>query len=220
MLRAKAQHGGTLSVLLAMALAQGFADVAVVAGKKESLAMTPALVSSPKEVISYAGSTLFVSPTVSGYHAARKAGFKRIGVVATPCQAQALAKIRSVSERFEDHPGDALSIVLGVFCGWTLSLRPFKERLKELGVGRLVAMDIPAGKGTLEILGDSGLAELPFDGFEPMIREACAFCLDTTAELADISVGSARTNEPWEEVRTWNQVLIRSERGEALFHKP
>lgn len=218
-LRAKAQHGGTLSALLALGLAQGFVDVAVVAGKREDLAMTPALVSHQEEVISYAGSTFLTSPTVSGYHAARKAGFQRIGVVATPCQAQSLAKIRSVSERFEDRPGDALSLVLGVFCGWTLSLGSFKDRLKALGVGRLVAMDIPAGRGTLEILGESGLVELPFDRVEPMVREACACCLDTTAELADISVGSARTNEPWEEMRTWNQVLIRSERGETLFSK-
>ena len=48
------------------------------------------------------------------------------------------------------------------------------------------------------------------------IREACRYWFDTTAEFADISVGSARLPGGWEETRTWNQVIVRTQRGNDL----
>ena len=38
-----------------------------------------------------------------------------------------------------------------------------------------------------------------------------------TAEFADISVGSARLPEGWEEARHWNQILVRTREGEELL---
>ena len=38
-----------------------------------------------------------------------------------------------------------------------------------------------------------------------------------TAEFADISVGSARLPEGWEEARHWNQILVRTRGGEELL---
>src|SRR3990172_3582042 len=38
-----------------------------------------------------------------------------------------------------------------------------------------------------------------------------------TAEFSDISVGSARLPEGWEEARHWNQVIVRSPAGERLL---
>lgn len=217
-IRARAQHGGTLSALLMLALKEGFIDTALLAGRAKGLGLSPRLVKEPEEIERYSGSAFFVSPTVSGYNEARKSGFKRIGAVATPCQAQAFAKIRSVSGRFEEKPGEDLALVLGVFCGWTLSLKSFRGRLKALGFKDGVSMDTPAGKGTLEIKDGWGQRiEVPIEELRPFINEACTVCLDTTSELADISVGSARTHEPWEEMRTWNQVIVRTELGKSLF---
>lgn len=217
-LRAKAQHGGTLSALLMLALKDGLIDTAVLAGRDQGFSLSPRLVQEPGEIWRYSGSTFLVSPTVFGYHTARKAGFKRIGAIATPCQAQAFAKIRQVSGRFEERPGKDLALVLGVFCGWTLSLKPFRRYLRALGFEESVSMDTPAGRGTLKLEGGSGKSvEIPIEELGPFINEACTVCLDTTSELADISVGSARTDEPWEEMRTWNQVIVRTEVGNSLF---
>ena len=38
-----------------------------------------------------------------------------------------------------------------------------------------------------------------------------------TAEFADISVGSARLPEGWEEARHWNQIIVRTKEGEELL---
>jgi coenzyme F420 hydrogenase subunit beta len=40
--------------------------------------------------------------------------------------------------------------------------------------------------------------------------------MDSTAEFADVSVGSARFAGDWEEVRQWNQLIVRSEKGSQL----
>jgi coenzyme F420 hydrogenase subunit beta len=37
-----------------------------------------------------------------------------------------------------------------------------------------------------------------------------------TAEFSDISVGSARLSEGWEEARGWNQVIVRTDLGLEL----
>jgi coenzyme F420 hydrogenase subunit beta len=40
--------------------------------------------------------------------------------------------------------------------------------------------------------------------------------MDSTAEYADVSVGSARFAGNWEEVRQWNQLIVRTKKGKEL----
>ena len=40
--------------------------------------------------------------------------------------------------------------------------------------------------------------------------------MDSTAEYADISVGAARFSDDWEEVRQWNQLIVRTQKGKEL----
>jgi len=77
-------------------------------------------------------------------------------------------------------------------------------------------MDIPAGKKALVLNTASGEKNISFEHVEPCIREACRYCIDSTAEFADISVGSARFGKKWEEMRGWNQMIVRTERGGRL----
>ena len=39
----------------------------------------------------------------------------------------------------------------------------------------------------------------------------------TTAEFADISVGSGRSADGWEVDKGWNELIVRSEKGAALL---
>jgi coenzyme F420 hydrogenase subunit beta len=77
-------------------------------------------------------------------------------------------------------------------------------------------MDIPAGKNILELVTKNGVKSIPFDEVRDCIRDACHYCLDSTAEYADVSVGSARFAGNWEEVRQWNQLIVRTEKGREL----
>ena len=40
--------------------------------------------------------------------------------------------------------------------------------------------------------------------------------MDSTAEYADVSVGSARFSGNWSDVRKWNQLIVRTEKGKEL----
>jgi coenzyme F420 hydrogenase subunit beta len=52
---------------------------------------------------------------------------------------------------------------------------------------------------------------------EKCVRPSCRSCSDMTAEFSDISVGSARLPEGWEEAKSWNQVIVRTETGQKLI---
>jgi len=65
-------------------------------------------------------------------------------------------------------------------------------------------MDIPAGKKALELHTRYGIKLDPFWKCSDCVRDACGYCFDSTAEYADISVGSARFGKDWEEMRKWN----------------
>ena len=136
--------------------------------------------------------------------------------MATPCQALALAKMKLVKG---DNPKiDQLKLVVGLYCGWTLSAEKYTKLLLEnnIGLESITKMDIPAGKNILELFTNNGAKSIPFDEVQSCIREACLYCLDSTAEYADVSVGSARFAGNWEDVRQWNQLIVRTQKGREL----
>jgi coenzyme F420 hydrogenase subunit beta len=77
-------------------------------------------------------------------------------------------------------------------------------------------MDIPSGKKALELHTRYGTKLIPFENVQDCVRDACGYCFDSTAEYADISVGSARFGKDWEEMRKWNQLIVRSRKGSEL----
>ncbi|PKN34529.1 MAG: hypothetical protein CVU61_08495 [Deltaproteobacteria bacterium HGW-Deltaproteobacteria-19] len=144
---------------------------------------------------------------------------EKIGVVATPCQAFALAKMR-LKPKLDSgsNPIDKLKLVIGLYCGFTLSWSKLTGLLqKSVGLDRIRGMEIPPGEGVLEVYLDDGKRTFPMEEIRDCIRESCRYCIDTTAEYADLSVGSARLGGSWEETRSWNQVIVRTAAGAALL---
>jgi coenzyme F420 hydrogenase subunit beta len=216
--RARAQHGGTVSALMALALREGIIDTAVVSEGEENFLHHAVTVNNPQQVIKRGKSKFIVSPTVAEFNRAAAGGAKKIGIVATPCQAQALAKMRMKPIPTKESNIDKLKLVIGLYCGWALSWRHFTDLLRgKTTLRAIVGMDIPPGAKTLEIYTSSGTLSLPVDEINACIREGCNYCIDSTAEFSDISVGSARLPASWDETRTWNQVIVRSRRGQKLI---
>ena len=114
-------------------------------------------------------------------------------------------------------PIDQLNLVIGLFCGWTLSMEKFHHLLKQhqLSVGMLTGVDIPAGKNILELKTKDGAKAVSMVDVDARVRTACRYCIDSTAEFADLSVGAARCEG--DEMRGWNQIIVRSLRGKALL---
>ena len=87
----------TVSALVAFAIERGLIDSAVVTKSEASLLPSGVLVRDASEVISHAGSNYVAAPTLAAFNReAQREDVRRVGVVATPCQALALAKMRSL----------------------------------------------------------------------------------------------------------------------------
>lgn len=213
-LRAKAQHGGTVTAILEMVLDESLIDCAVVSARNEGFSPEGVVVRNKKELRNYTGSRFMVSPTVAAVNQLTSQNQGKVGVVATPCQALALAKIKLASVRNQETI-DQVNLVIGLFCGWTLSVEKFNSLLRqnELSPESITGMDIPAGKKVLELLSNNEEKLIPISEVEACIRQSCRYCIDSTAEYADIAVGAARFSAAPENTQDWNQLIVRTARG-------
>jgi coenzyme F420 hydrogenase subunit beta len=115
---------------------------------------------------------------------------------------------------------EKVGLVIGLFCGWAFSSSALRELLsrKVPDMDSIIGMDIPPSKyGVLDVFTVEGKISIPLDEVQRCVRPACRSCTDMTAEFSDISVGSARLPEGWEEARSWNQVIVRTELGQKLM---
>lgn len=217
-LRGISQHGGTVTALMELAISEGLIDTAIVSVRNQDFEQEGVIISDKKKLQENAGSKFTVSPTVAAFNHLITQETGNVGVVATPCQALALAKMRLRPGEKDRARMNQLQLVVGLYCGWTLSVEKYGKLLQEnnIELESIIKIDIPAGKNILEFFTTSGVKSVPFDEARACIREACLYCMDSTAEYADVSVGSTRFAGGWEEVRKWNQLIVRTKRGKEL----
>ena len=217
-LRESTQHGGTVTALMELALARGFIDSAIVSSRNQEFLQNGTVVNEKAALRNNAGSKFTVSPTVAAFNQLVNDKSGKIGVVATPCQALALAKMKLKPVKNDSGKIGQLQLIIGLYCGWTLSAEKFTKLLTQnnISLQSLKGMDIPAGKNILELYTNNDTQAVPFDDVQACVREACHYCLDSTAEYADISVGSARFGNDWKEMRRWNQLIVRTAEGKEL----
>ena len=220
-LRSGAQHGGTVTALMILAMQEGFIDSAIVADEGDGLLPKGITVNIPDEIGKKGKSRFVVSPNVAEFNALAWVGGRKIGIVATPCQALALGKMRAKPVPTHAERIDQLKLVIGLFCGWALSWEKLSALIRSKGVDLkdIEGMDIPPSKyQLLQVYTKKGTVDIPLDEVDPAcVRGACHYCPDMTAEFADISVGSARLPEGWDVAKGWNQVITRTSLGEQLL---
>jgi coenzyme F420 hydrogenase subunit beta len=217
-IRRQAQHGGTVTALLSLALKEKIIDTAVVTEGAERFTQQGVAVGKAAEIRKRGKSKFIAAGTVAAFNRTAQGEAQKIGVVATPCQVLALAKMRMKPIPEKDNHIDKLKLIIGLFCGWTLSWRKFTALLKaRTSIEEITGMDIPPGKGQVVVFTKTGTIAIPWEEIDPMVREGCRICLDTTAEFSDISVGSARLAEEWESLQSWNQVIVRTKTGQDLM---
>jgi coenzyme F420 hydrogenase subunit beta len=177
------------------------------------------MVQDPDGIRKRSRSKFVVSPNVAEFNRLAKEGGKKIGVVATPCQALALAKMRMKPLKNYAERIDQLKLVIGIFCGWALSWRNLVELLrKKIDLSEIEGMDIPPSKyHLLQLYTKKGTIDISLDEVTASVRGACWYCPDLTAEFSDLSVGSARLPEGWEQAKGWNQVIVRTPMGQKLL---
>jgi coenzyme F420 hydrogenase subunit beta len=217
--RKSSQHGGTVTTLISLALEEGIIDTAVLAEEEGEFLPRGVAVQRGSDIRKRGKSRFVVSPNLAAFHRAAGSSAEKIGIVATPCQALALAKMRLKPFPAKDSHIDKLRLVIGLFCGWALSWRELKSLLEEkFGGLSIVGLDIPPSKhNSMEVHTPKGILEISIDEVLPFIRKACRYCWDMTGEFSDLSVGSGRCPEGWEVARGWNQVIVRTRAGQELL---
>jgi len=132
----------------------------------------------------------------------------RLGIVVTPCQAIAMAKMVASPPTQRISMGN-VRLTIGLFCTWALAYDRFYEFLKnKVSPAKIKKFDIPPPPANrLDIYIGKEVKSYPLDDIRNYRMPTCAYCLDMTAEFTDVSVGAA------EGVEGWNTVIVRTQRG-------
>ena len=219
-IRAGAQHGGAMTALVELALAEGFIDAAVLTRSRGGLEPEGVLASTAEEIRACSGSSFQVPPTLSVLNQALKADeYKKIGVVGTPCKTLAVYKMMGDPLPENDNHAGNIGMVFGLFCGWGLDWEGLRDlAAKHADPEKVSHMDIPPSKyHSLELRQEEGTVSINLDEVLPLVRSGCRYCTDMTAEFADISIGGARSADGWDVDKGWNQIIVRSDKGRKLL---
>lgn len=220
-IRAGAQHGGSMTALVDLALKEGFIDAAVLTRSRGALSPEGVLATTPEEVRSCSGSSFQVPPTLAVLNQALKEDrYHSIGVVGTPCKTLAVYKMKANPLPENDNHAGNIGMVFGLFCGWGLDWDGLQAlTAKHADPAKVSHMDIPPSKyHSLELREDGETVSVNLDEVTPLVRSGCRYCADMTAEFADLSIGGARSADGWDVDKGWNQIIVRSEKGEQLLN--
>jgi coenzyme F420 hydrogenase subunit beta len=212
--RKKAQTGGVVSSLIDFALRERMIQAGILTPRDGDLLPQGKIITSRKAVLSCAGSSYVSGPTLEALNKGPWKEKERIGIVGLPCQVLALARMK-ISKLEKKTPIDRVDLVIGLFCTWALDYKPFMAFLyKRIGSRSIKKLNItPPPERILEIMTGGELYRIPVDDIRPFIRPSCRVCLDMTAELSDISIGTVEGKEGW------NTVIVRTVIGENLLRR-
>ncbi|NWG01546.1 MAG: Coenzyme F420 hydrogenase/dehydrogenase, beta subunit C-terminal domain [Syntrophaceae bacterium] len=210
----KAQTGGVVSALIDFAFQEKMIEAGVLTPRNGDLLPQGQIVKNRKEILRCAGSSYVSGPTLEAFNRGPWKGEERIGIVGLPCQVLAMARMK-ISKLDKKTPIDRVVLVIGLFCTWALDYKPFMSLLHErVGGHSIKKLNItPPPERILEVTAGNKLYRIPVDDLRSFIRPSCRVCLDMTAELADISVGTVEGKEGW------NTVIIRTAVGEDLLKR-
>lgn len=210
----KAQTGGIVSSLIDFALREGMIQSGILTPRDGDLLPQGKIIKGRKEILNCAGSSYVSGPTLEALNRGPWKGKERIGIVGLPCQVLALGRMKTSSLE-KKTPIDRVDLVIGLFCTWALDYKPFTAFLHErVGGHSIKKLNItPPPERILEVTAGDELYRIPVDDIRSFIRPSCRVCLDMTAELSDISVGTVEGKEGW------NTVIVRTEMGEDLLRR-
>ncbi|MGE5840654.1 MAG: Coenzyme F420 hydrogenase/dehydrogenase, beta subunit C-terminal domain [Deltaproteobacteria bacterium] len=209
----RAQHGGVVSALMALALEERRVQAAILTERDAELLPQGRIARTKEEVLTCAGSSYVTGYAIEALNRGPWKGQERIGVVGLPCQVLALSRMKA-SPLEKRTPADRVDLVVGLFCTWALDYRPFADFLNKRFGGKPVRkLDItPPPERLLRVTAGDEFYQIPLDEIRAFIRPSCQVCLDMTSELSDLSVGTVEGEEGW------NTVIVRTERGEEILH--
>jgi coenzyme F420 hydrogenase subunit beta len=206
----RGQDGGAVTSLLAYALEEGTIDCAVITTSDNHWKPVTKVAKNYEELKKGAGTKYTIYPGVVGVKEAMEEGCADIGFVGMPCQIQGLRKVLTAEQPYEVGK-EKIKLLIGLFCmeNFTEELLDFVKEKVSLDLEGVKKFDIKGKE--LVVYDEVGKVHaIELDEIKEYIGEGCSVCMDYTAELADISVGSVGSEDGW------STVFARTERGEEI----
>ena len=212
-IRASAQDAGAVTALIKFAMQEGFIDSAILTRFEDKSWPRGIVASNHEQILKCSGSSYLAAPTIESFNQAiQNPNHRSIGFIGTPCQVMSLVKMRTAPAEVSQDM-DRLKLIVGLFCTWALAYPDFGSFLEKRISDPVVRYEIPPHpENVLSAYTDKERFSFAVEQVLPFVRFACRFCLDLTAEFADLSVGGGRG-----EVLNWNTVVVRTDRGMRLL---
>jgi coenzyme F420 hydrogenase subunit beta len=208
----KAQYGGAVTALLALALTEGLIDGAILTKTMDDKTPAGLLAENIDDVLECTGSNYMACPVLGKLNQVPKDSNSKLAIVATPCQVLSLAKMKS------RQPENRVSInniklTIGLFCTWALSPDRFHQFLKQnIDLAHIRKFDIPPPPANrFDVYTSKDVISFPLEQIRKLTMPTCSYCLDMTSEFADISIGSV------EGMEGWDTIIIRTAVGAELM---
>jgi coenzyme F420 hydrogenase subunit beta len=209
-----AQNGGVVSSLLIHALDSGLIDGVLLTDKDDKWFPKPVIARTPDEILSCVGSKYTISPTLITYsEAIREFKLEKLAFVGLPCQIHAVRKLQLSSPLSEVY--GKFKLIIGLFCLSTYTYDLLKTYVQgELGIPLSAVKKFDILNGDFYVYKkDGSVKQIPIEKTNQFKWSSCHFCKDYSAEIADISVGSAGTFS-----NNSNSVLLRTDIGAKVFN--
>ena len=209
-----AQNGGVVSSLLIHALDSGLIDGVLLTDKDDKWFPKPVIARTPDEILSCVGSKYTISPTLITYREAiREFKLEKLAFVGLPCQIHAVRKLQLSSPLSEVY--GKFKLIIGLFCLSTYTYDLLKTYVQgELGIPLSAVKKFDILNGDFYVYKkDGSVKQIPIEKTNQFKWSSCHFCKDYSAEIADISVGSAGTFS-----NNSNSVLLRTDIGAKVFN--
>ena len=210
-----AQNGGVVSSLLIHALESGLIDGVLLTDKDDNWFPKPIIARTPDEILSCVGSKYTISPTLITYREAiREFKLEKLAFVGVPCQIHAVRKLQ-LSSPLSDEYGK-FKLIIGLYCYSNYTYDLLKTFVQgELGIPLSTVKKFDVSNGQFYVYKkDGSVKHVPIGKTKQFKWSSCQFCKDFSAELADISVGSAGTFS-----NDWNSVILRTDIGVKVFNE-
>jgi len=206
----RAQDGGLVSALMIHGLETGALGGAVLGDvmPDNNQIGTHTLATTRSAVLSCAASRYTYSPNTVALQEAMRRDVKPLAVVGVPCQVDGVRLQQNSSIQFEmaSWYRDNIALVIGLFCSEAFthdSLAKLGEMI-DVAPERIENINI---KGKVVVrLDDGEVRTAPLQKYRDFARPACLYCLDYSAENADLGAGGIGLDG-------WTYTLVRTESG-------
>jgi coenzyme F420 hydrogenase subunit beta len=209
--REQTHDGAVVTTLLTHGLKNKLFDSAIVTQTEDTNPIKPKsqVAIFQEEIIKSTGSKFFPSSVIKAYgEAVLNYHRKDIAVVGVSCQVLALRKIDAWKHKISGKT----KLIIGLFCFGTFSATPFLKYIER--EYKIPSSEIKKLHLSRELMVETkrGMIGIPMSEVKKNILPSCKTCIDYTAELSDISIGSAFP------LKDWSVIIIRTKTGEDYFN--